>query len=167
MNRAFLLALLPLAACAASGVEAETAAPPFEAIAFDINTWGRPMGNWEVHADGTVRHLRVEGSVFGAHTNEHREFTIDGAAYARLAALAAALPLPRLKRDDCKERATDLPYGSMRLTRGGSEEAIAFDVGCRDAPYQAFVGQLRAMDDLVGEWAGQRPATRVEEVGGN
>jgi hypothetical protein len=165
MHRAFLLAVLPLAACTTADAEAETVAPAYEAIAFDINTWGRPMGSWEVHADGRVRHLKVEGSVFGARTNERREFTVDGAAYARLAAIAAALPQPRPRRDDCVERAMDLPYGKLRLTRGGAEEAVDFDTGCRDRPYQAFVGQLRAMDDLVGEWAEQHPAASVEEVG--
>jgi len=166
MYRAFLLALLPLTACAAAGVEAGTAAPAYEAIAFDINSWGRPIGSWEVHADGTVRHHKSEGSVFAAHRIEHRDFTVDSAAYARLAAIAAALPHPRLRRDDCKERAMDLPYGNLRLTRGASEEAVAFDVGCRDARYQAFVGQLQAMDDLVGEWAEQHPVDRFEDVGG-
>jgi len=165
MHRALLLALLPLAACASA--ETTPAAPAFEAIAFDINTWGRPMGSWEVHADGTVSHRKVEGSVFDAHKVEHREFTVDAVAYAKLAAIAAALPQPRLKRDDCVERAMDLPYGKVRLTRGGTEEAVDFDIGCRDRPYQAFVGQLRAMDDLVGGWAEQHPATSVEEVGGN
>ena len=164
MYRALLLTLLPLSACASAETAPES--PAYEAIAFDINSWGRPMGSWEVHADGTVRHHKVEGSVFGAHKIEHRDFTIDGTAYARLAAIAAALPQPRLKRDDCEERAMDLPYGKLRLTRGTTEEAVDFDVGCRDARYVAFVGQLRAMDDLVREWAEQHPVDRVEDVGG-
>jgi hypothetical protein len=29
------------------------------------------------------------------------------------------------------------------------------------------VGQLQAMDDLVGGWAERHPATSIEEVGGN
>ena len=165
MYRALLVALLPLAACASA--ETTPAAPAYEAIAFDINTWGRPMGSWEVHADGTVRHHKTEGSVFGAHKVEHRDFTVDRAAFARLAAIAAALPQPRLKRDECKERAMDLPYGHLRLTRGGTEEAVDFDVGCRDARYVAFVGQLRAMDDMVGEWADRHPVDSVEDVAGN
>lgn len=163
MHRAFVLALLPLAACASA--ETAPAAPAYEAIAFDINTWGRPMGSWEVHADGTVRHLKVEGSVFNAHKVEHREFTVDAAAYARLAAIAARLPQPRLERENCKERATDLPYGSLRLTGMAGEEEVRFDLGCLDAPFQAFFGQLRAMDDLVGGWAEQRPADNIEDVG--
>ena len=165
MHRALVLALLPLAACASA--ETAPAVPAYDAIAFDINTWGRPMGSWEVRSDGTVRHDKIEGSVFGAHKVEHRAFKVDGAAYAKLAAIAAALPQPRLERNECVERAMDLPYGKLRLARGGAEEAVDFDVGCRDRPYVAFVGQLQAMDDLVGEWAEQHPANSVEEVGGD
>jgi len=165
MHRALLLALLPLTACASAQAPAQV--PAYEAIAFDINSWGRPMGSWEVQADGTVSHLKIEGSVFNAHKVEHRKFTVDAAAYAKLAALAARLPQPRLTRDGCKERATDLPYGTLSLTRGGAEEEVRFDLGCLDAAYQAFFGQLRAMDDLVGAWADDHPATSVEEVGRN
>jgi hypothetical protein len=122
------------------------------------------MGSWEVHADGTVRHHKVEGSVFGAHKIEHRDFTdrrrrLRPARGNRGGAAAAAPQARRLQ-----ERAMDLPYGHLRLTRGTTEEAVDFDVGCRDARYVAFVGQLRAMDDLVGEWAEQQPVDRVEEV---
>jgi hypothetical protein len=161
-----LLSLLPLAACTTADAGAQGAAA-YEAIAFDISTWGRPLGSWEVHADGTVSHHKTEGSVFNAHKVEHRAFTVDGAAFRRLAAIAAELPEPRLDPADCEERATDLPYGTLRLTRKGGEEAIAFDIGCLDRPYQAFVGQLRALDEMVGAWAEQHPADRVEEVGGN
>jgi choline dehydrogenase-like flavoprotein len=166
MHRAFLLALLPLAACTTADVEAQAPAgkPALEAIAFQINSWGRSIGSWEVHADGTVSHVHVEGSVFNAHRREHREFTVDGSAFRKMVAIAAGLPEPRPNRDECKERATDLPYGTLTLSRGGREEAIAFDTGCLDASYQAFVGKLRAMDELVDGWAEQQPVDRVEEV---
>lgn len=169
MRRALMLALLlPLAACTTTGEGTEGVPPAaYETIAFEINSWGRPLGSWEVHADGTVRHLEIVGSPFGTHRREYREFAIDAAAYAQLAALAARVPAPRPSRDDCKERATDLPYGTLRLTGPAGEEAVSFDTGCLDRPYQAFVGRLRAMDDLVGGWAEARPATRIEEVGGN
>ena len=163
MRRALLLTLLPLAACTTGNAGAQPAPARYEAIAFTINSWGRSLGSWEVHADGTVSHVNVEGSVFNAHRREHREFTIDGAAYRRLAAIAAELPEPRPQRADCKERATDLPYGTLTLSRGGVAEAIAFDTGCLDDRYQAFVGKLHAMDELVDGWAEQQPVDRVEE----
>jgi len=60
-----------------------------------------------------------------------------------------------------------MPYGTLRLSTGGHEEATAFDVGCRDAPYQAFVGQLRAMDELVTRSAEAHAPARIEQVGGS
>lgn len=165
---AILPVLLLLPACATAEVDAPQAAaePAYRAVAFEINSWGRLLGSWAVEADGTVRHTKIDGSPFGAHRVEQRAFTIDAAGYARLAAIAAELPQPRLDRAQCKERATDLPYGTLRLTTGKGEEAVSFDTGCLDAPYKEFVGKLRAMDALVEAWAERHPAASVEEVGG-
>jgi hypothetical protein len=169
MNRMMLPAALLLAACSSSQVGAQlapAAGPAYRAIAFEVRSWGHVIKSWEVDADGAVRHVKIDGSPFADHRLEHRDFAVDAAAYARLAALAAELPTPRPDRDQCKERATDLPYGTLRLTGGKGEEAVAFDSGCLDARYRAFIDQLLAMDDLVGGWAAQQPVDSVEEVGG-
>jgi hypothetical protein len=141
----------------------------YDTIAFAISSWGRPIDSWEVRADGTARHVKrvsEAGADFRTYRLEHREFTVVPADFRRLAAIAAQLPQPRLARDECKELATDMPYGTLSLSRGGQTEEVRFDVGCLDAPYQAFVGRLRAMDELVTALAEQRAATRVEQVGG-
>ena len=168
MYRVLLLAVL-LGGCASMmGTQAPSAAqPPFEAITFEIKSWGRPIDSWAVRADGSAEHVKMvdeDPSTFPEYTLEHRVFTVLPADYAKLSAMAAALPEPRLSRDDCDERATDLPYGTLRLTRGEQEEAIAFDVGCLDARYQAFVGQLRAMDAAVTEWAAKTAAVKSEPI---
>jgi len=167
MRRLALLMPLLLGACATA-----PSAPPraYEAIAFDISSWGRPIDSWEVRADGTASHVKMvqdEGAPFRTYRLEHREFAVPPADFARLAGMAAALPRPRLDRADCKQRATDLPYGKLRLTQAGSAEDIAFDVGCLDAPYRAFVGQLRAMDAEVTKWAEAHAPARVEAVDGD
>ena len=167
---AILLASSLLAGCAApeAGAQASVPAEPaYRTIGFELNSWGRPLRSWEVRADGTARHMTIDGSPFGAHRREHREFVVDAAAYARLAALAAKLPTPRPDRADCKALATDMPYGALRLSSGDAEDAVSFDTGCQDASYGRFVAQLRSMDELVGMWAAQRPADRVEEVAGH
>lgn len=172
-----LLLLAPLvlaAACADAGDgpggKAQVArADPIAAVAFRISSWGRPIDSWEVHADGSASHVTMvseEGAPFQTYRLEHREFTIAPADFARLAALAGALPQPRPSRDDCEQRATDMPYGAVELERGGAREQITFDVGCRDTRYQAFVGQLDAMDELVTGWAKPHAPVRVEQVGG-
>ncbi len=143
---------------------------PIAAVSFRISSWGRPIDSWEVRADGSASHVTMvsdEGASFRTYRLEHREFTITPDDYARIAAMAEELPQPRPPRDDCDERMTDMPYGALALERGGAREEIAFDVGCRDEPYQAFVDQLHAMDELVTDWAKPHAPVRVEKVGGS
>jgi hypothetical protein len=171
MHRALLLALL-LAGCATSPAEAQSVAPVpgLEQVAFEIKSWGRPIDGWDIHADGTARHVKRvsdEGAGFNTYRLEHREFAVDQATWERLSALAAQLPQPRPSRSECDELATDMPYGALRLSTAGSEEEIRFDLGCLDVPYQAFVGQLRAMDELVTGLAEKYQPTRIERVGGS
>jgi hypothetical protein len=170
------LLLLPLllgAACveAKDGPvgKAQAQGAPIAAVSFRISSWGRPIDSWEVRADGAaslVTMVSDEGAPFQTYRLEHREFTITADDFARVAALAGDLPEPRLSRDDCEQRATDMPYGAVELDRGGAHEEIAFDVGCRDERYQVFVGQLHAMDELVAGWAKPHAPVRVEQVGG-
>ncbi len=167
MRRAVLIALL-VAGCAGKPVSPQPAAAGLDGVGFEISSWGRPIDRWQVRADGTASYVAMvsdEGAPFTTYRLEHRAFTLAPGEWARLAALAAQLPQPRPTRDDCKMRATDMPYGTLRLAKGGREEMTAFDVGCRDASYQAFVDQLHAMDALVAEWARAHPVTRVEKVG--
>jgi len=172
-----LLLLAPLAlsaACADAadgpGGKAQVAqAAPIAAVAFRISSWGRPIDSWEVRADGSASHVTMvsdEGAPFQVYRLEHRQFTIPTDDYARVVAMADELSQPRLSRDDCKERATDMPYGALVLERGGVREEITFDVGCRDKRYQVFVDQLDAMDELVTGWAKPHAPVRIEQVGG-
>ena len=169
MRRAILLAPLLLGACATGEAGARDPAPAYESIAFEIKSWGRPIDSWEVDADGTARHIKMvseNGAPFGTYRLEHREFTVADADYARLAAIAAQIPQPAPTPDKCKLFATDMPYGTLRLSAANATQAVNFNVGCQDAPYQAFVAKLQAMDELVTGWAEQHAASRVEEVGG-
>ncbi len=169
MYRAIMLAML-MAGCASPSADARPPDGGFDAIAFEIKSWGRPIDSWEVHADGTASHVKMvseQGADFRTYKLEHRAFEVSAADYARLAAIGAALPQPRIGFRDCDLRATDMPYGTLRLTRGDEAESIAFDVGCQDAPYQRFVGQLRAMDELVTGWAERHSPSRIEQVGGS
>ena len=164
MRALALFAVLIAAGCAAPDADAQSSPGRFEAIAFEINSWGQPIGSWEVRADGTGRHAKrlSEGSPRSAsYRLEHREFTVGAGEFARLAEMASELP--RLAIAGCQLRATDLPYGTLRLRGAGAEEAIPFDTGCQDAPYRDFVARLRAMDELVTGWAEQHSPSRIEE----
>jgi len=170
MKRTALLASALLAACTTGEAGARGEAPAYESIAFEIKSWGRPIDSWEVHSDGTASHIKLvqdEGAPFTTYRLEHRAFTVAAADYARLAAIAADIPRPAPTQDKCELFATDMPYGTLRLSAGEASQAVNFNVGCQDAPYQAFVRQLRAMDELVTGWAEQHPAARVEQIGGS
>lgn len=175
MVRTLLLVPLLLGAACADAKEGPVGkaqlaeAAPVAAVSFRISSWGRPIDSWEVRADGSASHVtRVsdEGAPFQVYRLEHREFTISADDYARIVAMAGQLPQPRLSRDDCEQRVTDMPYGALALERATAREEIAFDVGCRDERYQAFVAQLQAMDELVTTWAKPHAPARIEHVGG-
>jgi hypothetical protein len=145
-------------------------AAPIAAVSFRIGSWGRPIDSWEVRADGSASHVTMvsdEGASFRTYRLEHRAFTITTEDFARVVAMAGDLPQPRLARDDCEQRMTDMPYGAIELERGATREEITFDVGCRDERYQVFVGQLHAMDELVTGWAKPHAPARIEQVGGS
>src|SRR5688500_4892697 len=116
MRHLILLAPLLLGACA-TAPEHAAPAPEYDAIAFDISSWGRPINSWEVRADGSASHVKMvaaEGAPFREYRLEHRTFAVSPADVAELARMAA-----KLKSDlpECEQRATDLPYGSIRITR--------------------------------------------------
>jgi hypothetical protein len=173
MYRSLLLTpllFLASAACAEQTPVGKAQVAPIDSIAFHISSWGRPIDSWDVRADGTAHHAKMvsdAGAPFGTYRLEHREFTIAADDFARLAAIAAKLPQPRLQRDDCEQRVTDFPYGALEISQSGTTETIAFDTGCQDAPYQAFFDQLRALDERVTALAGGHPVARVEQVGGS
>lgn len=164
MLRIILPAVLMLLSACTANQRIAGATPAYRTVAFEISSWGRPLGNWEVSRDGAARHMRTDGSVFSDHRREHREFRIDDAQLAELAAAVKALPARRPREGACRNYATDMPYGRLQLTDDAGEETIRFDSGCFDARYQAFVAQLRAMDELVGGWAERHPATRIEDM---
>ena len=60
MQRTVSIALLAAAfvalpAAAQSGAKKD---PGLESVAFEIRSWGRPIDSWEVHDDGTARHVK-------------------------------------------------------------------------------------------------------------
>jgi hypothetical protein len=167
MRRHALLATLLLAGCVSA--PPQTPRPEYRAIAFAMNSWGRPIDSWDITADGRVRYVEAKsdaGAPFGTYRLEHREFAVGPAGFARIAAIAASLPQPRPTGTGCKQRATDFPYGTLRLDGAEASETLTYDTGCRDGPYlDLFIAPLREMDAQVTEWAAKHPVARVEQVG--
>jgi hypothetical protein len=138
---------------------------PWDMIVFDLKSWGRPIGYWIMTPEGgswteftakegvpPPNQLRVVHEVEAA----------GGARFRELSAIVARLPSPAPSSDGCQDFMTDLPYGSIRLTKGATTIEIAFNSGCRDAPYVAFLDVLQKANELVGLWGKAGKVLRTE-----
>jgi hypothetical protein len=56
----------------------------------------------------------------------------------------------------------DLPYGTIRLTRGATTLEISWNSGCMDDGYRAFIDLLKAADSLVAGWGRAGNILRTE-----
>lgn len=161
MRRIALLVPLLLGACATA--DAPPAPPPYEAIAFELNSWGIPIDSWRIASDGSGSYseaVRAEGASFRDYSLERHDLALSPRQFADAARIAASLP-PQPDEDGCRSRVTDMPYGTLRLTREGVTQEIRFSSNCRDAGNLAFIGKLQELDALVGAWGKQAPVTRI------
>ncbi|HYD23386.1 MAG TPA: hypothetical protein VEB68_01210 [Croceibacterium sp.] len=153
-----------LASCAAAGTAPSP--PEWEAIAFEVNSWGRPVVAWTVRADGSGEWAETVGerdAPVGPFRVEHHTIAAGSTGFRELAAVLAELPDPAPASDDCELFATDMPYGTLRLTRAATTREIAFNEGCRDPAYRAFIATLKRADALVESWGKAAPVSRSEE----
>ncbi len=58
---------------------------------------------------------------------------------------------------------TDMAYGTLRLTRGAITVEIAWNSGCLDDGYRAFIETLKTADDGVAAWGRAGRILRTEE----
>lgn len=138
-------------ACLAPGVghaHGGDAPPQWDAVAFEMRSWGAVMTEWSVHADGmgSWTGTATDAPVVGARVTQKHELAVKSGEYAELLGTLAALPNPAPDAAACREFITDMPYGIVRLTRGATTTEIAWNAGCQDKDYAAFLGVLRAAD---------------------
>lgn len=160
---ACLAALPVLAGCAAAGPvhSAEAVQPGWIAVGYDLNSWGSPLTSWTIRHDGTGTWTKADGfagkSV--APRNETRAITVPEGGIARLQAILDSLPDVPPQREACRNRVTDMPYGTLTLfgSGQGGGKSYPFDTGCRDAAYRRYVATLQEADALVAEWGKTGP----------
>ena len=150
-----------LAACATA--PAPTTVPAeWSEIGFAVKSWGRPMNSWTIRPDGSgiwVETVTEEGASFQEYALAQHPFDAGPEGYRRVAEALAGLAQNAPTADRCRERVTDLPYGTVRFTQGNQTREIAFDNGCRDADYQAFIAKLYQADGLVSGWGAASPVS--------
>lgn len=142
---------------------------PWDMIVFEVRSWGRPVTSWRLLADGSgswTEAVREDGAPPEDYRLVWHEVAASEDGYRRVEEILSRLPDPAPDYDDCRNRMTDLPYGTIRLTRGATTVEVAWNSGCMDDSYRAFMEMLKAADTAVATWGRAGSILRTEEAGG-
>ena len=142
-------------------------AGPWDMVAFEVRSWGRPVTSWRLLRNGSgswTETVEEPGGRAPRHTAVWHEFEAGEQGYERVARELSRLPLPAPDPRGCRNLMTDLPYGTIRLTRGATTVEIAWNSGCLDADYRAFVGTLKSADSIVTGWGRAGRILRTEPL---
>jgi hypothetical protein len=121
------VAALLLAAEAAAQPPVSRWSGPWDLMAFEVKSWGRPVTSWRLLADGS-------GRWFAA--GEH--------GYRQVEAILSRLPEPIPDYDGCSNRMTDLPYGRGHCGRHvGTRGPGTPDGGARNRLADTLMGAFR------------------------
>lgn len=137
----------------------------WDMISLEVKSWGRPVSSWRLLADGSgswTETVASDGSPRNEYTLVWHEFRAGPEGYGQVEAIVSQIPDPAPDYDDCKNLITDLPYGTLRLTRGATTIEIAWNSGCMDEDYRAFTNTLKAADAVVAGWGSAGRILRIE-----
>ncbi|MFL6856570.1 MAG: hypothetical protein ACJ8EB_01535 [Allosphingosinicella sp.] len=152
-----------LAATAAAGQPAPGAG---ESLALSASSWGKPLFDWRVSADGEAVYrssVKVPGGAFRDYDLVTRRFRLGRAELARLRRLLA--PGRRYAGTElpCRgDMISDMPYG--RIAWGSAE--LKYDLGCRSPETKPVHRGLEAARELMERLAAKAPVASVEPVRG-
>lgn len=146
-----------------------TPSPQWDMIAFEMNSWGQPIRSWRILANGggswTVAEREESAPPFSAPSLVWHDIEPEAANYAALEKILAALPDTAPDADACANFMTDMPYGTLRLTRGATTIEIAWYAGCLEEGYVAFMDILKAADVHMEALGKAAPVSRTEAPG--
>lgn len=152
LARVAALMLTLLGAISAHATATTPLTGPWDMVTFELNSWGKPVVSWIVTADGSGSWSETkDGASFSDYSVVVHEIAADKAHHEALAALLKRLPFPAPVTEGCKNFMTDAPYGRIRLTHGATTVELAYNAGCMDAPYVAYLDVLKAAESLVAE----------------
>lgn len=138
---------------------------PWDLITFEVKSWGQPVTSWRLLADGSgswTEAVRDDGAPLGEYRLVWHEFAAGDDGYRQVETILSRLPDPIPDYDDCTNRMSDLPYGTLRLTSAATTIEIAWNSGCMDDGYRAFVETLQAADTAVARWGRVGRVLRTE-----
>lgn len=168
---------LPATVLAAFGASALAAGdrpssdPDWDFIAFEVKSWGSQVSSWRMTPDGGgswTQAVREDGAPFNQPAPlAWHSFEPEAANYTALETILRKLPQVAPDFEDCENRMSDAAYGTLRLTRGATTTEIAWNDGCFDEDYRAFLAVLKEADEHVADIGKAAPVSRVEQPAGN
>jgi hypothetical protein len=121
-------------------------------IAFETKGWGVPITSWRILPNGGgswTETVRAKDAAWSDYRLSWYEFEPDAFAYTQLVAILNGLPTSAPDSRKCANFMPDMPYGTIRLTKGATTTEIAWNSGCLDPDYQKFIETLKKADMLV------------------
>ncbi|WP_150125018.1 hypothetical protein [Tsuneonella mangrovi] len=135
-------------------------------IAFEVKSWGAPANRWQYgpnYGGVWVEVISEPTDRLGSYTLAFHPIAANRDRYLMLEAIVDRLPAEIPVFEGCKRKMTDMPYGTLRLTRGAVTKEIAWKSGCMDDEYVQFMDTLKEADRMVTDWGKMAPASRTEE----
>ncbi|WP_068864234.1 hypothetical protein [Erythrobacter dokdonensis] len=144
-------------------------ASEWDFIAFEVKSWGQPVSSWRITSSGEGSWTEVRKAAVDAPAGDIAVWhEIPAEAQLALALRRVFDRLPPIAPDygNCANFMSDLPYGTLRLTKGATTTEIAWNSGCLDDGYVAFIGLLKEADSLVAAAGRQGQMLREEPLPG-
>jgi hypothetical protein len=160
---ATLAAAVALTGCATPSLQTQpppvAAATPADQVHVTINSWGRPVFDWTLNADGSgVYKASHRGSKsFTDYVVETRRLDPAAGRFDQVTALLKMAEAYGGKTLPCKLEITDMPYGTVSWRREGVVRELPIQVGCTSPQADAVYEQIRAADTLAAGWAKDAP----------
>lgn len=140
-------------------------APEWDMVVFEVKSWGAPISSWRILADGGgswTEAVRADGAAYPDYQLAWHEITPDPRNYIALEKVIRQLPKPAPDSQQCANFMADMAYGTIRLTRGATTIEIAWNDGCMDESYRAFMAVLKQADEHMQALGKAAPVTRTE-----
>lgn len=135
-------------------------------IAFEVKSWGTPVSSWRLLSNGGgswTETIRETNAKFGEYTLAWHEIEPNVQNYIAIERILRGLPQPAPDSQDCENFMTDMAYGTIRLTRGATTTEIAWNSGCMDEGYRAFLDTLKEADMRMRDLGRVGKVLRTEE----
>ena len=139
--------------------------PVWDFVEFQVKSWGEPLSSWRLTSRGGgswTETQKGESDPNGTYSLAWHEIPEDVTLYVSLEEILRSLPAPAPDPDDCEVFMPDLPYGTLRMTKGATTTEIKWNSGCMDPEYRSFMEILKKADTLISTVGRDQPIQRTE-----